>query len=210
MNHIEKAHSIDANGAGVARGVSAVESAEAHGQYFVQCFGPDGELKWEDTIENAVCTEGKNAALNHFLKGSAYTSVLALGIIEATGYGFAGAQGSGVAATNLASSITAAGGASPANGWNEATSGMAAARGTPSFAVPSAGSVSLSSAVAFSILATATIKGCFVLIKSLAGVAPTTAVGNTSGALWSAGLFTGGDKAVANGDTLNVSYTTSL
>ena len=37
-----------------------------------------------------------------------------------------------------------------------------------------------------------------------------TTVGNTNGALYSAGLFSGGDRAVANGDTLNVSYTASL
>ena len=48
------------------------------------------------------------------------------------------------------------------------------------------------------------------MCRSAAGTAPTTTVGNTNGALYSAGLFTGGDRAVANGDTLNVSYTASL
>jgi hypothetical protein len=47
-------------------------------------------------------------------------------------------------------------------------------------------------------------------MRSAAGTAPTTAVGNTSGAFWSAGLFSGGDKPVGNGDSLSVSYSTSL
>lgn len=168
------------------------------------------EEKWRDFHYNVVVTEGKNAALTHFLKGSAYTATAFLGLIESTGYGFAGANGSGVAATNLASSITAAGGASPANGWNEATSSMCAARATPTFGSASAGSLALSSPTSHSILATATIKGGFMIVRSAAGTASTSTVGNTSGALWSAGLFSGGDKGVANGDTLSVSYSTSL
>lgn len=206
----EIANSNDANGAALIRAMGVAEEAHAHGRYFIQCHDADGNLKWEDSIENVVCTEGKNSALTNFLKGSAFTATVYMGLIESTGYGFAGANGSGVAATNLAGSITAAGGASPANGWNEATSAMCSARGTPSFGTASAGSLALSTALAFSILATATIKGCFLLVKTAAGVAPTSAVGNTSGALYSAGLFTGGDKAVANGDTLSVSYTASM
>ena len=53
------------------------------------------------------------------------------------------------------------------------------------------------------------IKGAFLLARSTAGTAPSTTVGNTNGALYSAGLFSGGDKSVANGDTLSVTYTAS-
>lgn len=161
------------------------------------------EVKWTDGFENLVVTEGRNAALNHFLKGSTYTAAQVLGLIEDTGY-------SAVAAGNTAANITAVGGGSPANGWNEAPVGTCATRGTPSFGTPSSGSLATSAAVSFSMLATDTIRGAFLLMRSIAGTAPTTAVGNTSGALYSAGLFSGGDRAVANGDTLNVSYTASL
>ena len=72
------------------------------------------------------------------------------------------------------------------------------------------GQLATSSAVSFSTLATDTIKGAFLLIRSSAGVAPTTTVGNTSGALYSAGLFSGGDQAVTASGTLNVTYTAGL
>ena len=126
-----------------------------------------------------------------------------LGLIEDTGY-------SAISATNTAANITAAGGGSPTNGWNEAPSSTCASRGSPSMGTASAGSLATSSAVSFSIIATDTIKGAFMMMKSTAGTAPSTTVGNTNGALYSAGLFSGGDRAVANGDTLNVTYTASL
>lgn len=161
------------------------------------------ELKWAEGFANTVVTEGKNAALTHFLKGSTYTASQVLGLIEDTGY-------SAISATNTAANITAAGGGSPTNGWNEAQSSTFATRGSPSFGTASAGALATSSAVSCSIIATDTIKGAFLLCRSAAGTAPTTTVGNTNGALYSAGLFTGGDRSVANGDTLNVTYTASL
>lgn len=159
------------------------------------------ELVWDDTFHNTVVTEGKNAILTHFLKGSTYTASQVLGLIEDTGY-------SAIAAGNTAANITAAGGGSPTNGWNEAQSSTCAARQTPSFGTASSGSLA-ASATSHSILATDVIKGAFLLARSTAGTAPSTTVGNTNGALYSAGLFSGGDKSVANGDTLSVTYTAS-
>jgi hypothetical protein len=159
------------------------------------------ELVWQDRFLNVVTTEGKNAALTHILKGSAYTASQALGLIEDLAY-------SAVAAGNTAANITTGSG-SPANGWNEAPAATCAARQTPSFGTASGGSLGTSSATAHATLATDTIKGAFLLCRSVAGVAPTTTVGNTSGALLSAGVFSGGDQPVSNGGTLNVTYTLS-
>jgi hypothetical protein len=158
------------------------------------------EPKWADDIHNVVCTEGKNAAFQAIFKSSAFTSVVYMGLIGNVSY-------SAPVVGNVASAIAAS---ASANAWNEAAAATNAARQAPSFAVPSAGAISLSAARTFSMLATDTINGCFVLITSVALVAPVTTVLNTGGALWSAGAFTGGAKAVANGDTLNVSYTASM
>lgn len=197
----EKMNAVDAGGAGVIRNNGMSEGAEAHGHYVIECRGADGNLKWSEEIENVVCTEGKNSALQNFLAGSAFTQATYMGLITATGYTTAPAVGN--AAASIATSASA-------NGWNEAPAATCAARQAPSFGSASAGSISLSAARTFSIIGTDTIKGVFLLVKSSAGVAPTATVANTSGALYSAGLFTGGDKAVANGDTLSVSYTASM
>jgi hypothetical protein len=203
MSAHEKANAQAGQGSSIAKGAAMGEEAHAEGRYVFECFDRDGNLKWRDTIDNLVVTEGKNAALTHFLKGSSYTASQVLGLIESTGY-------SAIGAGNTAAGITAAGGGSPTNGWNEAPSSVAATRGTPAFGTASAGALATSSAVAFSILAARTIKGAFLLCRSAAGTAPATTVGGTAGALYSAGLFSGGDRAVDNGDTLNVSYTASL
>lgn len=157
--------------------------------------------KWSDRFHNTVVTEGKNAILTHFLKGSTYTASQVLGLIESTGY-------SAISATNTAANITAAGGGSPTNGWNEATSSQCAARQTPSFGTASAGSLA-ASATSHAILASLTSKGAFLLARSTAGTAPSTTVGNTNGALYSAGLYSGGDKVLSASDTLTPTYTAS-
>jgi hypothetical protein len=187
----------------VIRGGAAVETLHAAGRFDVVCHGPDGQEKWRDVIYNTVMTEGMNALLVGGFKASTFTQTGYVGIIESTGY-------SSYNAANTAANITAAGGGSPTNGWNEATSSMYAARNSITWGSASGGSLAFASASQFSITASATIKGAFVLIKDTGGTAPTSTVGNTNGALWSAGNFSGGDKTVGNGDTLSVSYTTTL
>ncbi len=199
----ERITATERAGVSLANAGALAEALTVAGRYDVECIGADGQVKWRDHIDNLVTTEGKNALLTHALKASTLTQTLVLGLIESTGFTAYGA-------TNTAANITAVGGGSPANGWNEATTSQCAARGTPSLGTASAGALATSSAVSFSMLATATIKGAFLLMKSVAGTAPTTTTGNTNGALYSCGAFSGGDRAVANGDTLNVSYTASL
>jgi hypothetical protein len=190
-----------------AIGVAIAALAFASGFYEVVCVGADGREKWRDTIENQWASEGAEAVLTHALKASALTQTVYLGLIESAGF-------TAYARTNTMASLTAVGGGSPANGWNEAQSSMYSARLAPSFGTASTAAansdLATSSTVDITINATCTIKGCFVAIKNKAGTAPTSAVGNTAGALLSMGNFTQGDKACSATDTLKVTYTARL
>lgn len=186
--------------AAVLRQSAHPEVMDAHGRYHVECRGPDGELKWADYVENVVCTEGKNFALDQILGGTAFVAAY-LGLISSVSW-------SAVAAGDTMAQIAGT------NGWREAgttnapqwTTPASGARGTPSFSAAAAGSKATSAAVTFSISTSGTIKGCFVVIGT--GAAATNL--STAGKLLSAGTFTGGDKVVSNGDTLSVTYSLSL
>ena len=184
----------------VARGAFFNEGMEAHGRYHVVCHDADGNLKWEDDIENVVCTEGKNFALNQILGGTAFVAAY-LGLISSVSW-------SAVAAGDTMAQLAGT------NGWREAgttnapqwTTPASGARGTPSFSAASGGVKSTSAAVTFSISTSGTIKGCFVVI----GTGAVTTNLSTAGSLLSAGTFTGGDKVVGSGDTLSVTYSLTL
>ncbi len=172
-----------------------IEENHAQGYFEVECIGPDGKVKWRDTIDNVVATVGKNLALDTYLAGSSYTVTGPyMGLISSTSY-------SAVAAGDIMSSH---------GGWLEAgnanTPTYTAPRKTCAWSSASSGSKALSSALSFAITGSGTVKGCFIVFGSGAS----STIDNTSGTLYSAGLFSGGDKTVANGDTLNVSYTASL
>lgn len=187
MLNREQGDAVDAAGAGIGRAASQSEGAHATGRYTVECRDAAGNLKWSEVIDNLVTTVGKNDALDKYLAGSAYTAAWYLGLISSASYT------TGVAVGDTAASH---------GGWTEDQNYSQGARPTAAFSAAAAGSKSLSSALTFSINATTTIKGCFLISNATKG--------GTSGILYSAGLFSGGDKAVGNGDTLNVSYTASL
>ena len=94
--------------------------------------------------------------------------------------------------------------------WLEAGNANAptytAPRKTAAWSAASAGAKALSTALVFGITGAGTVVGCFLVYGSGA----VSTIDNTAGILYSGGVFTGGNKIVANGDTLNVSYTTSL
>lgn len=194
----EKANANEQGDASVVRGGGQVEEALIHGRFEVECFDKDGKLKWRDTIENVVTTVGKNLALDTFLAGSGYTVVGPfMGLISSVGYGAGPVVGDTMGSHS---------------GWVEAGYSTnyplyTTPRKTCAWAAAGSGSKALSAALSFAIITTGgTVKGCFLVY----GAGAVSTIADTNGVLYSAGVFTGGDKVVGVGDTLNVSYTASL
>jgi hypothetical protein len=192
----ERAQAREHTDASVIRGSGQDERAEAHGRYVVECIGADGKLRWREVIDNVIQIAGKNVALDAFLAGSAYTVTGPyMGLISSTSYTTGPAAGDTMASHS---------------GWLEAGAANAptysGTRKTCVWAPASAGSKALAAALSFAITSSGTVKGAFLVYGS--GASPTT--DNTGGTLWSAGTFSGGDKPVVNGDTLSVSYSSSL
>jgi hypothetical protein len=154
---------------------------------------PMTEMKWVDCIENKIVDAGKVLALNTILAGSAFTATVVMGLTGAT-----------PTVADLDTQGTHA-------GWLEVGLANAPAytapRKTPSWNTAS-GTVtvtkSTSAAVSFGFTSGGTVGGCFININGTSGI------DNATGTLFSAGAFTGGNKTVQNGDTLNVTYQASL
>jgi len=189
LNAVESANMSIASIAGMG------ESAQAEGVYTFKCFEYEGgPLLWEDTIENVVCTLGKNLMLQTALTGSAYTVTGPyMGLISSIGY------------TAVAASDTMA----SHSGWNEAGSTNAptfAARVAPAFGTASAGAISTSTPTSFTMTGAGTLVGAFITY----GTGAVTTLMSTAGTLLSAGAFTGGNQPVNSGNVVQVTYSLSL
>lgn len=186
-----KVKSTDSVAGLVVKNKGFSDGACGGGVFQFTCFDKDGNLKWEDSAKNLVVNTGLQDMNAKYFSGAAYTADWYIGLITGPGAGNTYAAGD-----TLASHA----------GWTEDTgySGgdrAAATFGTATTADPSVIDNSLSVAV-FSINATTTIAGAFL----------TNIEDNTDnvGLLFSESNFTGGDRAVVSGDTLNVTYQFSL
>ncbi len=143
------------------------------------------EVLHEETFSNIVTTVGRNDILDKYLKGSAYTQTLVMGL-KGTGTAVAGdtqASHAGWLEQGLANAPTYTGNR-PAITMGNAVAGVSTSP-TTNFAITSSG----------------TVFGCFI---NNGGSATKD---STTGVLLSAGDFSGGSRAVVNLDTLQVVYT---
>ena len=182
---LEILNATETSTGGISRNVESSEALNATGTYYAECYDSEGNLKWADTIENLVVTVGENDLLDKYFQGSAYTAAWYMGLVS-------GASTPTYAATDTLASHA---------GWTELAAGTAYTgnRITVGWSAASAGSKS-STSTSFPIIATNTVAGCLMSSVST----------GTSGILYSAGNFTGGNKSVSSGDTLNVTYTASV
>lgn len=155
--------------------------------YKVECLDKDGRLKWQDEFDNLVVTAGLNKYLDATLKTGLASPLWYVGLVDNT-------PAPSYVAGDIMSSHT---------GWVETSPYSDATRPAFTPGTISAGSVNNSASKAvFNINGTDTIAGCFMADNSTKG--------GTTGTLLGAGNFTGGDRAVVSGDTLNVTVTASI
>jgi hypothetical protein len=187
---LEKALSNDTVSAALTRGVHPQDELVALGKFTMECYDSEGKLKWSAENHNLVVNVGLQ-----YMCGTALTSVAQITTWYIGLYG-AGASNTPAAGDTMASHA----------GWTEIVPYSNATRPACTFATattanPSVATNSASVAV-FTINATATVGGAFLVSND-------TKLG-TTGTLFSAADFTGGDRSVGSGDTLNVTYTLSL
>lgn len=157
--------------------------------FVFRCYGPDGKLKWEDGFENLTTTEGRNEALTQFLKGSSYTAAFFVGLVDNASF-------TALAITDTAAQINGT------NQWIECTDYSQSTRPALTLGTASAGSIdNVASLATFSINATKTINGGFVVTNS-------TKAG-TSGKIYGEGSFSS-PRSFVSGDTLTVQVTLTL
>ena len=186
-----KAKSTDSVASSVTQFKGFNEGARGGGVFHFKCFDKDGNLKWEDSAKNLVVNTGLQDMNNQYFKGSAYTAAWYIGLVQGPASGNTYAAGD-----TLASHA----------GWTEDTNYSGGNRATATFGTPTTADPSVvnnSGAVAvFNINGTTTVAGAFLTT--------TQSNSSTSGLLFSVSNFTGGDRAVISGDTLNVTYEFSL
>lgn len=189
--HSEKVDAQDLIGATALLGGRLSEQVSITGRYDVKCLDADGNLKWEDSIQNLVVNVGKANILSVYLGAGTQTTTWYMGLVDNTGY----------TAYNAADTM------SSHTGWSESVAYSNSTRPTVTFGTAtasgggagSAGTGSIvSTAVTFTINASATILGAFLTTDS--------AKSGTTGTLYSAASFAS-SRAVISGDSLLVTYT---
>lgn len=155
------------------------QELQLRGFFKWELFDKNGNLKDSGSIKNGIVTQGKNSLLDSQFRAQTQITAWYTGLIDNSGW-------TAESASDTLSSHS---------GWSEFTS-YTGNRIQWSPGAASSGSITNSSTMDFAITGTGTIKGIFICSAS----------SGTSGTLWSTADFPS-TIAVANGDTLKVTYT---
>lgn len=180
-----KTKAMDIVSADVSKDAGNDDSIKIGGVFHVECFDAEGNSKWSEDFHNLVVNVGLKDLNDKYFSGSVYTAAWYIGLVN--------------------SSATFAAGDSMTShlGWTENVSYTQGARPTLAFGAATTANPSVITATSatFTMNATATIGGAFVSTSATKS--------GTTGTLFSEGNFTGGNRAVISGDTLNVTYSFS-
>lgn len=187
----EFAKSVETVSAGLVANTGPKDNVKAGGVFKITCLDANGNLKWEAESSNLVVNGGLKNMNDTYFTGSGYSAAWYIGLYGAS------------ATNNPAASDTMA--SHP--GWTEEVGYSNLNRPTCVFAAATSADPSVitntASPASFTINATATIGGAFLTSNNTKG--------GSTGTLFSAADFAApGDRTVANGDVLNVTYTFSL
>jgi hypothetical protein len=188
---MEQAKTNDVVASGLIARPGSEEAARAMGKYFFECYDKDGNLKWTAESKNLVVNVGLQ-----YMAGTALDGATARITTWYIGLYGAGASNTPAASDTMSSHA----------GWTENTTYSNSTRPTATFAAATTANPSVvtntASKASFSINGTTTIGGAFLTSDNTKS--------GTTGTLFSASDFTGGDRSVVNGDTLQVTYQFSL
>jgi len=168
-------------GSGLNAAGQAAMGMHRSSHYAMECYGPDGLLRWRDEFDNLVTTAGLNDSLQQHFKGVAYTALWYVGLTAGSTF---------AAADTMASH----------GGWSESTIYSNSSRPVLTLGTVAAGSVDNSASKAvFNINGSGNVFGAFVTTGS--------ATSGSVGTLYGEGLLAAGYRAVQSGDTLSVTIT---
>lgn len=157
----------------------------------VECVGPDGKVKWTDTAHNIVVNVGLSDILQCYYTGESTVDPTGTSPAQANQF---------VGLIDDSPTVAAADTMATQAGWTEAVPYSESVRQEIDWGSESSQSCSnTASKASFSINAGDTVGGAFLCDDNTKS--------GSSGTLIGAAVFSGGDKVVADGDTLNVTVT---
>jgi hypothetical protein len=161
------------------------DKAGLKGQFAVQCVDKDGNVKWEQEFPNGITDSGIQYLLDTGFDDATKITTWYIGLIDNASF-------SALDPGDTADQINGS------NGWNESTAYTETNRVTWANGATSARSMTNATTADFSMNATASIRGIFIVSSNTKS--------GTTGTLWSTATFSS-VAAVTNGDTLKITYT---